>query len=467
MDMVPSGDGGDAYLARPGGCAYTTAIAAARLGAEVEFLGRIGTDFLGEALAERLAANGVGTRFTARRDDPATLAFVKRSPSGDARYAFYSKGAADRSLSPDDVPPELDGEPGFIMFGSISMAQEPVASTIEALIARESGPHADPRAGKRPRLPRSQYQARPHSGPRGLPTLLRPDGSLSAIVKASSEDIEWLYPDLSEAAAVERMLASGPELVVVTRGPQGALAATKREKAESEGMAVEVADTIGAGDTFHAALLFSSSTTTACERGRTCRPSERGDCAPCSASRTRPPRPIARAPAPSRPTSPRWKDIYQNDRKKPGPVEHPDGQARRQIVGLLRKRLHGTCPRAGRMHDALVRRVPRGPDSERPLVSAVRPPRRGGERLRSLEPHRRRVPVLPRVRARLRGARRFDPGAWLDCERGMDRRDPRHRQRSRSGDLRALARKPLVRTAPFLDQARAASSPDSPRTTAS
>ncbi len=256
MDMVPSGDGGDAYLARPGGCAYTTAIAAARLGAEVEFLGRIGTDFLGEALAERLAANGVGTRFTARRDDPATLAFVKRSPSGDARYAFYSKGAADRSLSPDDVPPELDGEPGFIMFGSISMAQEPVASTIEALIARESGPHADPRAGSalacldpniRPALiaDREGYL---RSFARWL--------SLSAIVKASSEDIEWLYPDLSEEATVERMLASGPELVVVTRGPQGALAATKREKAEAEGMAVEVADTIGAGDTFHAALLF-------------------------------------------------------------------------------------------------------------------------------------------------------------------------------------------------------------------
>jgi len=54
IDMVPEGARPDAFLARPGGCPFTTAIAAARLGSTTRFLGRIGNDFLGESLFERL-----------------------------------------------------------------------------------------------------------------------------------------------------------------------------------------------------------------------------------------------------------------------------------------------------------------------------------------------------------------------------------------------------------------------------
>jgi fructokinase len=248
IDMVPDGGRADVYLARPGGCPYNTAIAAARLGSTVEFIGRIGTDFLGEQLVERLKTNDVGTRFLARRDEPTTLAFVNRSPSGDARYAFYSKGAADRSLSPEDIPLRLDPQPRFLMFGSISLVQEPIASTIEAFVARESGraiASFDPNI--RPSLigDREAYLSR-----------LRRWLSLSSIVKASTEDLEWIYPGVQEKEAIARLLGSGPELVVVTRGSKGAIAATKRAEAEVGGISVDIVDTIGAGDTFHAALLY-------------------------------------------------------------------------------------------------------------------------------------------------------------------------------------------------------------------
>lgn len=247
IDMVPDGGRADAFLARPGGCLYTTSIAAARLGSRTRFLGRLGTDFLGEALVERLLSNGVDSSLLARRDQPATLAFVTRGPGGDARYAFYSSGAADRSLEYSDLPGSLGPEARFLAVGSISLLQEPLASTVEALVERERGQvlvSLDPNI--RPSLiaDRPRYVER-----------LMALASRSAIVKASSEDLEWLFPELAADERAGRLVQAGADLVVETRGPEGAMAATRRTRARTAAFRVTVADTIGAGDTFHAALL--------------------------------------------------------------------------------------------------------------------------------------------------------------------------------------------------------------------
>lgn len=245
IDMVPAE--GDGFLARPGGCPYNTAIAAARLGSRTRFLGRVGLDFLADLLFDRLSENGVDTGLSVRRDEPTTLAFVKRSPSGDARYAFYSIGAADRSFALEDLPPSLGQEARFLMTGSISLVQEPIASTIEALVEREAASvlvSVDPNV--RPSLikDRAAYLRR-----------LLSCAARAAIVKASSEDLEWLFPEDKPEARAERFLRAGADLVVETRGREGAVARTAAASARIEAFEVKVADTIGAGDTFHAALL--------------------------------------------------------------------------------------------------------------------------------------------------------------------------------------------------------------------
>jgi fructokinase len=247
IDMVPDGSKEDAYLARPGGCPYNTAIAAARLGAKAAFIGRMGSDFMGDMLFERLESNGVETRFVVRRSEPSTLAFVKRSAGGDARYAFYSLGAADRSFALGDLPANLGPDAHFLMFGSISLVQEPVAATVEALVTRES---------KR-RLVSFDPNVRPGLIPDKAGYLEKFERwvSQSAIVKLSSDDLEWLFPGKSEAECVDRLLSLGASLVALTRGSEGALARTKSARAEVGAIKVKVADTIGAGDTFHAALL--------------------------------------------------------------------------------------------------------------------------------------------------------------------------------------------------------------------
>jgi fructokinase len=247
MDMVPDGERPDSFRARPGGCPYNTAIAAARLGANVSFLGRLGKDFLGERLFDRLAENGVDTSLVLRCDNSTTLAFVTKGREGGARYAFYAEGAADRGLAEADLPAALPAKARFLMVGSISMVQEPIASTVEKLIDRERGKlivSFDPNI--RPSLipDRSAYLRR-----------FERWASMSTIVKISSEDIEWLFPGSSPEGAVDRLRSLGPELVVATLGEAGVFAVNAGSTVRAAGFRVSVVDTIGAGDTFHGALL--------------------------------------------------------------------------------------------------------------------------------------------------------------------------------------------------------------------
>lgn len=248
IDMVPLPDDPATFQARPGGCPLNTAVAAARLGAKVAFLGRIGGDFLGDRLMRALQADCIDCRFVVRSDQPATLAFVEHGPDGE-RYAFYSNGAADRSLSESDLPAGLGEEASFLMVGSISLTQEPAASTIVSLVEREAGRVSvslDPNI--RPSL----------AGDRGAYTRrLERVIAASAVVKTSTADLSWLFPGAAEEQAAERLLATAPELVVVTRGADGAMARTRHGAASVPVPHVSVADTIGAGDTFHGALLFS------------------------------------------------------------------------------------------------------------------------------------------------------------------------------------------------------------------
>jgi fructokinase len=76
------------------------------------------------------------------------------------------------------------------------------------------------------------------------------------VVKASDEDIGWLYPDRAPAEVLRAWTELGPTLVVMTRGPDGCVARTvSGDEVELPGRPVAVVDTIGAGDAFQSGLL--------------------------------------------------------------------------------------------------------------------------------------------------------------------------------------------------------------------
>ena len=77
------------------------------------------------------------------------------------------------------------------------------------------------------------------------------------VVKLSDEDAHWLAPGTPPVELARRWQARGPALVVVTRGAEGALAVTAAGTVEVASRTTEVADTVGAGDSFSAALLHA------------------------------------------------------------------------------------------------------------------------------------------------------------------------------------------------------------------
>ena len=140
IDMVPvpvSGKTGG-FLPLPGGSPFNTAVAIGKLGVPVKFLGRISTDFFGEMLLKRFKDNRVGNDLITRSEQNSTLAFVKLAKGKEPQYVFYADATADRLFSVQDLPEKLPPDTNCIVFGSISMTMEPIASAIEALILREA-----------------------------------------------------------------------------------------------------------------------------------------------------------------------------------------------------------------------------------------------------------------------------------------------------------------------------------------
>lgn len=232
--------------ARPGGSPFNVAVGLARLGQPVAFLSGLAQDMLGDRLARVLAREGVDTAPCPRFDAPTTLGMVELDAAGVPRYAFYGNGAADRLLSPNQLP-DLNDEVPAIHLGSYATVVEPVATALETLVRRERDRRLiayDPnvRLNVEPSLERWRERADTLAG-------------LAHLVKISDEDLHLLYGETDEAALATRWLAAGAQLVVVTRGADGASAWNAQGRADVPAARVATVDTVGAGDTFQAAML--------------------------------------------------------------------------------------------------------------------------------------------------------------------------------------------------------------------
>ncbi|VDA99509.1 Fructokinase [Olavius algarvensis spirochete endosymbiont] len=245
IDFVPREGDELTYAPCTGGSSYNLAIAVSRLGAEAGFFGKISSDFFGNLLFNRLLAERVDTSLICRSDRLTTLAFVGIEQGKEPRYAFYTHDSADRHLL--DVPASFSDEVECLEFGSISLLLEPGARTIRNLIRREVGRRAlsyDPNI-------RSMMVSDVEAFRRETEEL----ATLATIVKVSGADLDWLYPGRNREDSARAWLAAGAGIVVVTRGKNGAVLLTPGFRVESGEYPVEVIDTVGAGDSFHGALL--------------------------------------------------------------------------------------------------------------------------------------------------------------------------------------------------------------------
>lgn len=247
IDMLPrkGADGAAVFQPFVGGSIFNVAVALGRLGIDAGFLGGLSTDFFGSMLRDALAKSRVDTSLCDISDRPTTLAFVTLD-DGHARYAFFDEHSAGRMLTEADLP-ALPATVTALHFGSFSLAAEPCGSAYEALMQREHLSRVislDPNI--RPTLIKNRdgYLAR-------LDHLV----AMADIVKVSDDDLAWLSPGATFETFAGAWLDRGARLVILTRGAAGALAMSKRIAVSIPGETVEIADTIGAGDTFSAAFM--------------------------------------------------------------------------------------------------------------------------------------------------------------------------------------------------------------------
>lgn len=248
LDMVQAEPRGP-FTAKPGGGPLNIAVGLARLSHPTELKARLSTSPLAAVVRDHAVNNQVGLASCVDAQEQTTLAFATLDDEGRATYEFYVQGTADWGWTSDELG-ELPTGTVALHTGSLAAVVAPGSDVLLELWERLVGEGElflsyDPNI--RPALAglRDAAAAR-----------VERFVAASQLVKASDDDLSWLYPGTEPVDALRHWSTMGPALVVMTRGPDGCVAVKMSgESVELPGVKVEVVDTIGAGDSFEAGLL--------------------------------------------------------------------------------------------------------------------------------------------------------------------------------------------------------------------
>jgi fructokinase len=237
VDVVRAADG--STTEHVGGSAANVAVALARLGRAVRFATSFADDAHGRMVAGHLDRAGVRLANQPHAIGRTSTAMATLDADGAARYEFDLDWNLD--------PPTVEASPAALHVCSLGAVLSPGSDVVHAVVSRLGGSV----------LVSYDINARPvvTGGGRDLLDRVERMVAASKLVKASDEDLAALYPALTVADAAGALLAQGPAAVVVTRGEQGAAWFSRECSVEVPATPVPVADTIGAGDTFAAALV--------------------------------------------------------------------------------------------------------------------------------------------------------------------------------------------------------------------
>jgi fructokinase len=246
IDLATPGEDGSA-VARPGGSPMNVAVGLARLGERTAFAGRLSADPFGTIIRRHLERSAVDLRHVVTATEPSTIALVELA-DGHATYQFAL--GADFFWSADELA-FLPGGARAVHFGSLASWLPPGDAAIAAAVSnlRRSGSvliSYDPNV--RPSLQRDHMSARRQ---------VEGSVSLAHVVRASLDDVRWLYGLDADADAIARKwLALGVMLVVITMGADGATGwAPGQPPVSRPAFPASVTDTVGAGDAFTSGLL--------------------------------------------------------------------------------------------------------------------------------------------------------------------------------------------------------------------
>lgn len=246
VDVIVPSDGAP-ITEHPGGSPMNVALGIARLGRPVTLVTRIGSDRRGTAIAEHLSSAGAQLARGSVRDEPTSTATAQIRADGSAKYAFDLRWSLPQGFT---VADPVIADAGIVHVGSIGAFLEPGGSAVAELLSQLSVTASPPIVTLDPNIRPSVV----HDHTAALARFEQLARS-TAVVKLSDEDAAWLYPGTGLDETVDLILALGPGVVALTLGGAGALMATRSTRLTVPGIAVEVADTIGAGDSFMSAMI--------------------------------------------------------------------------------------------------------------------------------------------------------------------------------------------------------------------
>jgi fructokinase len=244
IDLIPDGD---QDLAVVGGGPANTAKALAKLGVKTYFIDGVSNDEYGQmAKAELLSAN-VLLDYAQFSNKPTCTAKVTLDKSGSASYEFVIEDTATFDFSASWLPDPQNLKPSLLHIGTLATIIEPGASVLfkwAQSVANIAPIVFDPNIRPVVLGDRDGYVKRVEKWV-----------EISSAVKVSDEDLNWLYSGKPIDEIVGKWLEVGVQLVVVTLGDKGVTAYRKSEEISVDAIKVDVADTVGAGDTVGAVLV--------------------------------------------------------------------------------------------------------------------------------------------------------------------------------------------------------------------
>ena len=247
IDLIPVKPGSDQRQVIPGGGPANTAHALARLDIPTEFIGGLSDDQYGQRMRAEFMAGRVGLTFTPEHQLPTCLAIVSIDLDGGATYEFKIDGTATFAFATENLPDPKLIQPEAIYIGTLATIIEPGASILKDWIlqAKNYAPIIyDPNIRSSVISNRSRYQE-----------VVKEWVVLSNVVKASEDDLAWLYPEADPLEIARSWVSQGVQIVVVTKGENGIIGVTDNQEVSIPGVKVDVIDTVGAGDTVGAVIV--------------------------------------------------------------------------------------------------------------------------------------------------------------------------------------------------------------------
>jgi sugar/nucleoside kinase (ribokinase family) len=237
------------FIKAPGGAPANVAVALQRLGLRAGFVGKVGRDPFGEYLRESLAQTGVDTTYLFIDEKARTTAvYVAVWDDGRKDLCFYRNPGADMMLNADEISDSIFEGARCFHFGSISFIDEPSASAQKKAlqIARDKGLMISYDPNYRPTLWPDRQSAE---------KIIQDSFRHCHLAKVSEEEWQVATGFQELEAGITAIMSKGVELLIISRGENGAIATNGDYRIELPGLEVEVIETTGAGDGFLGAII--------------------------------------------------------------------------------------------------------------------------------------------------------------------------------------------------------------------